>query len=168
MHSRKLTSGWQWGLSTVGHFWSHCQLCTHALGYAGKSLTAGHWGFVQRVLWLRWSTLPKAVGGQLQVANREVAGEWDFWKAELLKRDIGCSCFESVLIPSGLPLQLTLSAIVWKYSARPKYLLLSPDSTFDKNSDKTDSIQWMRRKDIQHVRMSFCVVYIKLYHALNL
>lgn len=104
MHSRKLTSGCQWGLSTVGHFWSHCQLCTHALGYAGKSLTAGHWGFVQRVLWLRWSTLPKAVGGQLQVANREVAGEWDleswatqegyrmflFWKCSYL-RGFPCS-----------------------------------------------------------------------------
>lgn len=176
MHSRKLTSGCQWGLSTVGHLWSHCQLCTHALGHAGESLTTGHWAFVLSVLWLRWSTFPKAAGGGgsggggATTGGKQVFGEWNCVVKPCYLRGILDVAVLKMFLSPRLPLLLTLGAIVWeKKSACQKYFLSSPYSTFDWNSGRaTDWIQWLRRKNIKYVCMSFCIMYIFLYQVLHL
>ena len=60
------------GFSSVGDLWSHCQLCSNALGSTGDGSEAGHRAFVPRAQTKHFSqSCTRGGGGRLQVASTE-------------------------------------------------------------------------------------------------
>lgn len=88
MYPRKLTSGFQGGLSSVGNLWSRCQLCSHALGSTGERA----WRQDVKPLFHGLSGSDEALFSDLQgddcrwQARKEVL----VCKSVLLQRIIGC------------------------------------------------------------------------------